>query len=210
MEPLDVHSAPLHAQLLLRVRMVSTEVPTEKKIVPRLKLLEHESPVLTPPVRTRTLASSFFNAQWLHPCVCIAPHLVSGFSRRKSKTRSPCTEHLNMYTFTIFTHIQRAIVNQPECSRGYMFGFGLQSSFVSDACSRSWRGRKKQKKMIFLSRRWQKHMTRLQLEEHIFRRSHFEEEGRGACHRSGSCQLLSATVHSDVLVCFQQSNRMLC
>lgn len=50
-------------------------------------------------------------------------------------------------------------------------------------------------------------MTRLQLEEHIFRRSHFGEEGRGACHRSGSCQLLSAAVHSDVLVCFQQSNK---
>lgn len=103
--------------------------------------------------RTRTLASSFFNAQWLHPCVCIAPHLVSGFSRSKSIMRSPCTEHLNMYTFTIFTHIQRAIINQPECSRGFMFGFGLESSFAWEALQ--WRllqileGPKKKKKRWF-------------------------------------------------------------
>lgn len=31
MEPLDVHSAPLHAQLLRGFKVVSAEVPVEKK-----------------------------------------------------------------------------------------------------------------------------------------------------------------------------------
>lgn len=118
--------------------VVSTEVPMEKN-VPRLKLFPSSSNITCKRTQ-KPLASSFSNAQWLRPCVCITSHLVSGFSRRKSKIKSLCTEHLSMYTFTIFAHIQRAIINQPECSRGFNvetfgtgLGFGLQSSFVWDA-----------------------------------------------------------------------------
>lgn len=80
-----------------------------------------------------------------------------------------------MYIFTIFTHIQRAIINQPECSRGFMFGFGLESSFclrcpsVTPAPDLGGAAKKNKKKIDdFLSRRWQKHMTRLQLERSTF------------------------------------------
>lgn len=93
MEPSDVHSAG-------DALVVSGDAPMETN-VHSLKLFLQENPVLTlRKQRRRWPFPLLFNAQWLHPCLCITSHWCQGLSRKKSVIKSPSKEHW------VCTHLQ--------------------------------------------------------------------------------------------------------
>lgn len=120
--------------------------------------------------------SPLFNAQWLHPCLCITSHWCQGLSRKKSVIKSPSKEHW------VCTHLQYLHTSTDKHQPTRMLPeLGRDNHFWliwvwTDPVLSIWPSEApvplRSKNKIISPIRWQIHGTRPKLEERVIRHSH--------------------------------------